>query len=234
MSRPAAPCAALATPTPAVGVPRRWSCQAGLARCARLATPPRQAIAAALLLALLLVPTARHALEASMWRHMLVQFPLWLLVGAGGVGALPVRLRAFVARWNAHGISGLVATALVLAVLMVPRVLDLALVSVPIEAAKCTALVLAGAALRLSWRPAGWLVQGFFLGNVLPMTAVVGQLYIDSPVRVCNAYLLDDQARLGQWLVGVAIAVALGWLAWVAMALVRKEDASAPAAPPCD
>ena len=36
--------------------------------------------------------------------------------------------------------------------------------------------VLAGAALRLSWRPAGLVVQGFFLGNVLPMSAVVGQL----------------------------------------------------------
>lgn len=60
------------------------------------------------------------------------------------------------------------------------------------------------------------------------MTAVVGQLYIDSPVRVCNAYLLDDQARLGQWLVGLAVALALGWLAWVGYGLVQRERASAP------
>ena len=184
----------------------------------------RIAIAAALLLALLLLPASRYALEASMWRQMLVQFPLLLLAGAGLVGALPARVRAGVARWNAHGISGLVAAALVLALLMVPRVLDLALVSPLVEAAKCSALLLAGAALRLSWRAAGWLVQGFFLGNVLPMTAVVGQLYIDSPVRVCNAYLLDDQTRLGQWLVGLAAVVALGWLVWVAIALVRKGE----------
>ncbi len=190
--------------------------------CARYVTPTRQVMAATLLLALLLLPASRHALESSMWRHMLVQFPLLLLVGAGLVRMLPARVQAGVARWNAHGISGLLAVALVLAVLMVPRVLDLALLSVPVEAAKFAALVLAGAALRLSWRPAGWLVQGFFLGNVLPMMAVVGQLYIDSPVRVCNAYLLDDQTRLGQWLVSVAIAVALGWLTSVAIALVRK------------
>ena len=188
-----------------------------------LCAPRTQAVAAALLLALLLLPASRHALESSMWRHMLLQFPLLLLAGAGLAGVLPARVRAGLARWNAHGISGLVAVALVLALLMVPRVLDLALVSLPIEAAKCAALVLAGAALRLSWQPAGWLVQGFFLGNVLPMTAVVGQLYIDSPVRVCNAYLLDDQTRLGQWLVGCAIAVALGWLVGVAVALVRQE-----------
>ena len=36
------------------------------------------------------------------------------------------------------------------------------------------------------------------------MTAIVGLLYIDSPLRLCNAYLQDDQIRLGQWLVASA------------------------------
>ena len=169
----------------------------------------------------------RQLLESSMWRHMLVQFPLWMLVGCWLASALGARARERIARWNADGISGLVATAVVLAVLMVPRVLDLALVRPDIEVAKCTALVVAGAALRLSWLPAGQVVQGFFLGNVLPMTAVVGQLYIDSPLRLCNAYLLDDQARLGQWLVGAAVLVAVGWLAQVAWWVARREGASA-------
>ena len=62
---------------------------------------------------------------------------------------------------------------------------------------------------------------------MLPMTAVVGQLYIDSPLRLCNAYLLDDQARLGQWLVGAAALVAVGWLAQVAWWVARREGASA-------
>lgn len=158
-----------------------------------------------------------------MWRHMLVQFPLWMLVGFLLAGALTVRVRERIAQWNTYGISGLVAAAMVLAVLMVPRVLDLALVRPGIEVAKCMALVVAGAALRVSWQPAGRVVQGFFLGNMLPMMAVVGQLYIDSPTRVCNAYLLDDQARLGQWLVGVAAVVAVIWLGLVAWTLVRNE-----------
>jgi hypothetical protein len=60
-----------------------------------------------------------------------------------------------VARWNAHGIAGLVGVALVLAVLMVPRVLDLALRAAT-EAAKCAALLLR--ALRCACRGArrGW------------------------------------------------------------------------------
>ena len=188
-----------------------------------LSTPRRQVLVALALLALLLVPALREWLTASMWRHMVLQFPLWMLAGAWLVAGLPPAARAHVARWNAYGISGLVGAGTVLAVLMVPRVLDLALVSLPIEAAKCAALLLAGAALRLSWRAAGLVVQGFFLGNMLPMMAVVGQLYIASPLRLCNAYLLDDQARLGAWLVTAAAALAVGWLAKVAWWVVRRD-----------
>jgi hypothetical protein len=179
-------------------------------------TPRRQVWAGAALLGLLLLPALRQWLTASMWRHMVLQFPLWMLAGACLAVALPPAASAHMARWNAYGISGLVGVGTVLAVLMVPRVLDLVLVSVPLEAAKCVALLLAGAALRLSWQAAGLLMQGFFLGNMLPMTAVVGQLYIDSPLRLCNAYLLDDQIRLGTWLIAVAALLALGWLAHVA------------------
>ena len=35
-------------------------------------------------------------------------------------------------------------------------------------------------------------------------------------LRLCNAYLLDDQARLGAWLVTAAALLALGWLSQVA------------------
>jgi hypothetical protein len=183
----------------------------------------RPVLLAGALVALLLVPALQHWLTGSMWRHMALQFALWMVAGALLVAGLSPAARARVARWNAYGISGLVGAGTVLAVLMVPRVLDLALVSAPIEAAKCVALLLAGAALRLSWRSAGLVVQGFFLGNMLPMTAVVGQLYIDSPLRLCNAYLLDDQARLGHWLVAAASLLALGWLAQVAWRLVRRD-----------
>nr|WP_254067978.1 hypothetical protein [Acidovorax sp. SRB_14] len=216
------------TPAPATCGARWGATAAGLvARAGRHATPAHQAAAGALALALLALPAARHALEASMWRHMLLQAPLWMLAGALLLAGLGSSARARVARWNAYGITGLWAAALVLALLMVPRVLDLALVSPAVETTKCGALALAGAALRLSWRPAGLVVQGFFLGNVLPMTAVVGQLYIDSPTRVCNAYLLGDQERLGHWLVGVAALLAVAWLAQVAWRMVMRDSAAA-------
>jgi hypothetical protein len=180
---------------------------------------------AAALLCLLAWPAVRHGLEASMTRQMLVQYPLLMLAGGLFASALPGRRQARLNLWNAHGISGLFATALMLAILMIPRVLDLALVDGRIETLKCLALLACGAALRLSWRPAGLLVQGFFLGNVLPMMAVVGNLYETSPMRVCNAYLLDDQARLGQMLVLIAAAIAAAWFAWLVRVLMRRDAA---------
>lgn len=186
--------------------------------------PRTQWAAGCVLAALLALPTARTVLEQSMLRHMLLQAPLLLLAGAFLAGGAGARLRAAIARWNAYGITGLLATAGILSLLMVPRALDLALVLPAVEAAKFALLLLAGAALRLSWAPAGLLMQGFFLGNLLPMMAVAGQLYADSPVRICNAYLLDDQARLGEWLIALACVAAVGWLAQVARTMVLREE----------
>ena len=174
--------------------------------------------------AMLVLPAARAALEQSMLRHMLLQAPLLLLAGACLAGGGGPRLRAAVARWNAYGITGLLATVAILSLLMVPRALDLALVVPAIETSKFALLLLVGAALRLSWAPAGLVVQGFFLGNLLPMMAVAGQLYADSPVRICNAYLLDDQTRLGEWLIALAGVAALAWLAQVARTMVLREE----------
>lgn len=177
---------------------------------------------------LLLLPPARQALESSMTLHMLVQAPLLMLCGAFIAGALPAGSRARLDAWNAYGITGLFATAVVLALIMIPRVLDLAVTDWRVDAAKALALLACGGALRLSWRRGGALVQGFFLGNVLPMTAAAGQLYQDSPLRLCNAYLLDDQVRLGQLLVALAVAAGIAWFAQLVRALMRREAAALP------
>jgi len=172
------------------------------------------ATAGAVLLGLALLPPVRQAAESSMSAHMLVQYTA--LLAAGALLASPLdrtrRWLAGVQRWNELGIAGLLACALTLAVLMVPRVLDLALVDWRAETLKLIALVGAGAAWRVSWPRAGTVVHAFFLGNVLPMMAVVGTLYQDSTTRVCNAYLLDDQQRLGAALVWMALGLATGWL----------------------
>lgn len=177
-------------------------------------------------LALLLLLVAQDYLEASMTRHMLLQFPLLAAVGFGMAFSLSTRWVERINSWNRYGMSGLFITALLLAVLMIPRLLDMALTDWRIELAKYAALLFCGAALALSWRPAGLLLQGFFLGNVLPMMAVVGYLFESSPVRVCNAYLLDDQALLGQALVWIAAVIAIVWLTRLVQLMLLREEAA--------
>jgi hypothetical protein len=176
----------------------------------------RQAWLGLAMLGVLLLPAVRAATEASMTRHMLLQFPALMLGGALLAAAMPHAGSRRLARWNELGIAGLVGVALVLAVAMVPRLLDLALVEPAVEAGKLLALAAAGAALRWSWRPAGTLVQAFFLGNVLPMMAVVGITLQDTPQRVCNAYRMDDQQTLGLALGWLALGLGLAWLAGAA------------------
>lgn len=181
----------------------------------------------ALLLLLLVLPPIRHATESSMTAHMLVQYSGVLLAGAllaGGRGGEATQ------RGNELGIAGLLFFALTLALLMVPRVLDLALVDARVESLKLLALVLSGAALRLSWRRAGIVVQAFFLGNLLPMMAVVGTLYQDPSTRVCNAYRLDDQQTLGTALCWIAAGVGALWL-WQ-RGLQRAAPAPVPKSQP--
>lgn len=184
-----------------------------------------------LLLLLMLVPPVRTMTESSMTAHMLLQYPCLLLAGALLGREMPARWRSAMQRWNELGMSGLVGSALALALLMVPRVLDLALVDGTVEAVKILALVATGAALGLSWRRAGVIVQAFFLGNVLWMTAVVGVLYQDSAVRVCNAYRLDDQQGLGLALVLIAITTGAIWLLHTAWSRLGVESDDLPVSP---
>ena len=65
---------------------------------------------------------------------------------------------------------------------------------------------------QVARRRAGLVVQAFFLGGFVPMTIAVGTLYQDTPMRLCNAYGLEDQQRLGACLVYLAVAVAIVWL----------------------
>lgn len=159
-----------------------------------------------------LLPPMRHTLEKGMASHMLLQFSLLILAGVLLAGQISPPNRTRIARWNTYGITGLVFVAITAALGMVPRLLDLALVDVRVEWIKCAVLVVCGVALRLSWQQAGIVVQAFFLGNVLPMMAIAGSLYIETPQRLCNAYRLDEQLWVGQGLIWLAVGLGTLWL----------------------
>lgn len=165
------------------------------------------------LLFVLALPWVRFWFEQSMQRHMLLQFPLLILIGIGFTSYVPDIIKQKISRWNKYGITGLILVSCIMTLLMIPLVLDIVLINSWAEAAKFIALLTLGMALQLSWRSAGFVIQGFFLGNILPMIALVGWCYVASPLRLCNAYLNSAQQSTGQWLIEMAILLSLCWLA---------------------
>jgi len=185
---------------------------------------------AAFLSVLLLTIAAgfRVALERSMALHMLLQMPM--LLGAGVACACAVscasnmqnasnKLQRGIIRlagfrfWNMdeYGTVGLSFFLLLSAYWMIPKALDDVLLSPAVELLKFAAFFGAGLALPGTLARANRVTQLFFLGNFAWMMAIVGMLYQDTTVRLCNAYLLDDQVIAGQGLVLLSIAIPALW-----------------------
>jgi hypothetical protein len=174
--------------------------------------------AAAVLFAALLLPPVRAWLEASMTLQMLVQIPLLIGVGYLLAGALPERLDASIARWNHHGITSLVLASLAGILWMLPRSLDAAVSEPWMALAKFTSVpLLIGLPLGLGWPRMGFVVRGVFLLELIATFFRLGWLYLVSPLRLCNNYLLDDQQRAGQYMLvigGVILACVMAKLLW--------------------
>jgi hypothetical protein len=175
----------------------------------RLAPP-----VAALLFVALLLPPSRRLLESSMTLQMLVQLPLLISTGYLLREAVPAPLAVAIARWNRHGISGLVLASLAGMFWMLPRSLDAA-VSLPWMAfAKFASVpLLIGLPLGLSWPHMGFIVRGVFLLELIATFFRLGWLYLVSPMRLCNNYLLDDQQRAGETMLVIGSVILAGVLA---------------------
>jgi hypothetical protein len=180
---------------------------------------------AVLLVLALLAPPIRHGLEATMSAQMLVQIPL--LVAAGWLlsHAVPAHVLARVERWNHGGIAGLVLVGFVSTFWMLPRSLDAA-TSQPLMAAikYLSVPMLIGLPFAVSWPRMGFVVRGVFLAEFVATCFRLGWVYLIAPIRLCNNYALNDQQRLG----GYLLAVGGGVLVWLAGKLLwgRFESSS--------
>lgn len=202
----------------------------------------RSAGPASLLAAVLCLGAAlvwHDALTALMSLHMIVQIPLLVAGGvfaeqawhAGRIGHAaapgasapptsdgraavwrPTSGRGIRWSYNAYGIPGLLLVSLVGAGWMIPKALDDALVDWRVAAFKYLGLPVCGWLLRASVRRANVVIKLFFLGNFCWMSAIVGMVYLDQPIRLCNAYLQDDQDWAGRGLIALAIVLPSCWL----------------------
>ncbi|MFC6521639.1 hypothetical protein ACFQAT_19930 [Undibacterium arcticum] len=119
----------------------------------------------------------------------------------------------------------MLATTLLIAYWMIPKTLEHALVSPTEEFLKFVLIFINGLILPASLSRANKVIQLFFLGNFAGMMAIVGMLYQEAPQRLCNYYLLDDQAFTGTGLVTWSIILPLLWC-WRYFVAVRDGDAA--------
>jgi hypothetical protein len=188
----------------------------------RWSVPVRRAV---LLVLVLSAPPVRYHLEATMTAQMLVQLPLLVAGGWLLSGAVPPRSLAGVERWNHRGITGLVLVTVTAAFWMLPRSLDAATSHPLIAAAKYLSVpLLIGLPFGVSWPRMGFVVRGVFLVELVATCFRLGWLYLISPIRLCNNYGLNDQQRLG----GYMLAIGGGLLVWLAGKLLwgRFEPSS--------
>lgn len=173
---------------------------------------------AAVLFLALLAPPVKHALEVSMTTQMLVQIPLLVCVGWLLRAAMPTRALALTASWDYRGLTGLVLASVAAVFWLLPRWLDAGVTEPRMAGAKyLTVPLLIGLPLAVSWPRMSFVVRGVFLLEFIATLFRMGWLYLIWPDRLCNNYLLNDQQRLGQYLVliGVSFCILVGWkLLW--------------------
>lgn len=166
---------------------------------------------AALLLLVLSTPPVRHSLESSMTAQMLLQIPLLVVAGLLLPRSLPRRALAIVAAWNHRGISTLVLASVTSAFWMLPRMLDAAVNDPLVAIAKFLSVpLLIGLPFALGWPRMSFIVRGVFLVEFIATFFRLGWLYLIWPERLCNNYLLDDQQRLGQYMLLIGATLLLG------------------------
>jgi hypothetical protein len=161
----------------------------------------------------LALPPARTVLEATLAGHMVAQIGLlalsgwWLGHGLGPLGP------GAAGGLNRYGVAGLVLALFTLVFWMLPVSLDRALLHPAWEVGKFLSVpLLLGLPLARSWPRLAGLARAALWANALSMLAVMGWVYREAPVRLCNNYQFDQQLLLGLTLWGLGAVIALYWI----------------------
>lgn len=174
---------------------------------------------AACLLLVATMPPAAAWWEASLPRHVLGQIPL--LIAAGALAA-PLTTRVVLPELKGEAAAAVLLAAFCLSFWMLPRWLDAALDDVIVDLVKMASLVvLAGLPLGWGWSRLGPVARGFIWVQAIGMFAVLGLLYLTFPDRLCNNYLVSEQAILGALMLGLSGGLGL---AIAIRALIGVDD----------
>lgn len=157
----------------------------------------KQTIVGIVLYILLWVSPIITLVESIMILHMLVQIPLLIIAGWLVGQFVMIKYRSFFTKWNDNGVPGVLIFVFITMYWMIPRAMDEALGIWYIELFKFVGLPLAGLVFRDSWEKLQILGKSFIFLNYISMFGLMGWLYVDSPIQLCNNYLELEQKILG-------------------------------------
>jgi len=161
----------------------------------------------------LLFPSIRNFLESSLILHMLIQIPALILAG----WFMGRNLKSNMMQdWNEDGLPGLFISLVFILFWMIPRWLDASLNETLWEILKfITIPLLIGVPLGMSWFRMSGFTRAVVWTNGISMLVVVGWLYISSPIRVCNNYLVNQQEEFGYAAMILALVIAIFWVVFL-------------------
>ncbi|MCH1625862.1 hypothetical protein [Fredinandcohnia quinoae] len=156
------------------------------------------------------LPFVRHLLESSMVGTMLVQIPLLVVSGFLCAMGLTSKWSKITQSFNENGIPGILLVVFIVSYWSLPRAIDAALNEPLMELMKYASLpLLVGVPLYESWKLLGPISKSFIWANLISMIFVMSWLYLASPVRLCNNYLVTAQQQLGKAFLYIGFALCL-------------------------
>lgn len=184
------------------------------------------------LLALVATPL-KSSLESTMASHVLIEIPILILIGVGLGQVILSFNKNFLLEFDRGGIAGILITSFTIGFWMIPRWLDASLVDDHVSIAKFMSLVfLAGLPLAISWRRLGFIARGVVKIEFLGMLFRLGWLYLISPNRLCNSYLIEDQIWLGKGFLILGITFSVSWIIPLFMTPNSSPNAETPQSTP--
>jgi|SRR5690625_857744 len=170
----------------------------------------KQAIYGLILLVFLSLPPVIDLAESIMSIHMHMQMPLLAVAGMLMTPFLQQKFKSFFEKWNANGVPGIILFLIVVFYWLIPRAMDDALMSIPVEIFKFFSWTfLIGVPLRDSWPKLSKAVKNTVYIVLSVVYIGMAGLYIFSPDQLCNNYLIVEQRTLGWGFLLIAFCILL-------------------------
>ncbi|MED1467256.1 hypothetical protein [Bacillus salipaludis] len=156
----------------------------------------------------LMIPPVAHFLESIMIVHMHMQMPLLVFSGFLMARLFQIKFPRFFENWNGNGIPGIMLFLIIAVYWTIPKTMDETLTIQSAEIFKFISLpFIGGISLRDSWKKLSVMGKNTVIIIFTVKYFGMGLLYIETPVQLCNNYLIIDQLTLGWGFLTTAICL---------------------------